>query len=274
MIISYKEIIINHAIIYHFLKWVPFFFSFFFFLSCQLYNHRKTAGYQVEEIKKPTIYRLTISGENTSEREEAVFIVHGILIDKDLPPVIVTKLVFFPVYFLTIFTIFYIFISQTRNDQGRIQKFAAIARQYIALTGLNLDLFDDALEGLARVHRFFEDSLPPNSIESFQLPTIEGSSVLASHTRYFTPRRNSLSLILENFGPGVDPNGVLEYLKGSNFVHTEDNVVQYLGEKESKNGTSCVINFEIMLTMKFTNSNFKVITILIPLAFREEILSK
>jgi hypothetical protein len=133
-----------------------------------------------------------------------------------------------------------------------------------------LDLFNETLEGLARVHRFFEDSLPVNSLESFQLPTMEGFSVLASHTRYLTSRRNSISPILQSFGPGVDPNGDLEFLKGNNFVHTEDNFVQYLGENKKDNETSCVIYFEKMFTIKFSNLNFKAIATLVLLGFRRE----
>ena len=36
-------------------------------------------------------YRLAILTENPTDVEEAIFIVHGIILDKDLPPLDLTK---------------------------------------------------------------------------------------------------------------------------------------------------------------------------------------
>jgi hypothetical protein len=69
--------------------------------------------------------------------------------------------------------------------------------------------------------------------------TIDDSAAMACYTRYFLRSRSCKSLTPRQFGPGVDPNGDLEKLQGSLYVHTEDNAVQYLGEKpEKKEGKS------------------------------------
>jgi hypothetical protein len=138
------------------------------------------------------------------------------------------------------------------------------------LTGLNLEFFDSTLEGLARVHRFFQDSLPIDTLEPFQIPTTEGFSVLSSHTRYLSPRRNFCSPIIRTFGPNIDPNGDLESLKGHNYVHTEDNIVQYLGEKNNNNETSCVIILENIFVVISSIPNLEVITTLILSDFKKE----
>jgi hypothetical protein len=104
-----------------------------------------------------------------------------------------------------------------------------------------LDLFDKTLEGLARVHRCFGDLLPDGNLERIQAVSIDGSTALACHTRYFTARRSSHFIDQQPFGPGVDPNGYLENLRGDAYIHTQDNVVQYLGKKEIESGTSYVI---------------------------------
>jgi hypothetical protein len=156
------------------------------------------------------------------------------------------------------------------NDPRRSQKFAAVARQHVALTGLNLEFFNDTLEGLARVHRFFQDSLPFDALEPFQIPTTDGFSILTSHTRYFTPRRNCCSPIIRTFGPNIDPNGDLESLKGHNYVHTEDNIVQYLYEKKTSNETSCVIILEKFFVEIYSIPNLEVITTLTLSGFKRE----
>ena len=97
---------------------------------------------------------------------------------------------------------------------------------------------------------------------------MNGFAALGSHTRYFTSRRNCYSPIVQNFGPGVDPNGELEKLKGSNFVHTIDNIVQYLGEKQSDSGTSYVI-FDFILFMNIQTRNFQSYYDLNPVRFQK-----
>ena len=111
----------------------------------------------------------------------------------------------------------------------------------MALAGFELESFKKTLAALERVHRHFEDVLPVGDLEALQPVSIGGLAALACHTRYFTPRRNCLTADHQPFGPGIDPNGTLEGLKGAAYVHTEDNVVQYLGIKRCEDG----IRYEI-----------------------------
>jgi hypothetical protein len=95
---------------------------------------------------------------------------------------------------------------------------------------LHVEEFNKALEGLARVHNYFADSLPRNKFERLEPLSIGGELSMACHTRYFQARRQCPSAIPFPFGLGVDPNGDLERMMGCSYMHTEDNVVQYLGK--------------------------------------------
>jgi hypothetical protein len=114
-------------------------------------------------------------------------------------------------------------------------------RQYVAITGLDMDSFDITLDGFAKVYCFFRNTLPHDRMEDFHPVSMGGYTALACHTRYFTLRRNCYSAVQKPFGPGVDPNGDLEHLKGDAHVHTEDNIVQYLGVKQTDDGSLYVI---------------------------------
>jgi len=100
----------------------------------------------------------------------------------------------------------------------------------VAITGLNLEDFNKTLEGVGKVHRYFEDTLS-NTLEPMVPLVIDDYLAIAAHTRYFLPAVDCKSLTPCTFGPGIDPNGDLKKLGGTSFVHTEHNVVQYLGRK-------------------------------------------
>lgn len=82
--------------------------------------------------------------------------------------------------------------------------------------------------------------LPIDELEDFQPLSIDGTAAMACHTRYFTSRRSCQSAVPQSFGLGIDPDGTLESLKGQTFIHTEDNVVQYLGTKTTGGESSYV----------------------------------
>ena len=110
-------------------------------------------------------------------------------------------------------------------------RLAGFIRQYVAITGLNIADFNKTLEGIGKIHRLFGDALPDITLEPMVPLLIHDHLAMACHTRYFLPSRLCISLNPHPFGPGVDPNGDLEKLKGTSYVHTEDNVVQYLGKR-------------------------------------------
>lgn len=123
------------------------------------------------------------------------------------------------------------YISQIFKDERSRNRYAGFVRQYVAITGLNIEDFNKVLDGLGKVHSFFEDSLPNKCLQPMVPLIIEENVAMACHTRYFHPTRYSSSTPAHPFGPGVDPDGDLERLQGTSYIHTEDNAVQYLGKK-------------------------------------------
>ena len=101
----------------------------------------------------------------------------------------------------------------------------------MAITGLNLEDFNKMLEGVGKIHRYFEDALPNRSLGPMEPLLIHDNLALAAYTRYFLPAIDCRSSTPCTFGPGVDPDGDLVKLGGTSYVHTEHNVVQYLGRR-------------------------------------------
>ena len=117
------------------------------------------------------------------------------------------------------------------QDQRKTNRYAGIIQQYVAVSGLNIEEFNKILDGLGKIHGFFGDSLPNKRLQPISPLVIEDNVAVACHTRYFSSARYCRSATAHPFGPGVDPNGELEKLQGTSFIHTEDNAVQYMGKK-------------------------------------------
>jgi len=110
-------------------------------------------------------------------------------------------------------------------------RYATVIRQYVAITGLNLEAFQKTLEGQEKIHAFFQDSLPNQTLQPTSSISFHKNLAMACYTRYFQSTTIYRPLFPHPFGPGVDPNGDLNRLRGDTYMHIEDNVVQYLGRK-------------------------------------------
>ena len=171
--------------------------------------------------------------------EEATFLTHGIILKKELPPIEVKR---YGACFLFLFSIrmykfFVVNFSRCLHDERSKNRYAGIIRQYVAISGLNIEVFNQLLDGLGKIHRFFKDSLPNKRLQPMIPLVIEDNVAMVCHTRYFHPTRYCRSATALLFGPGVDPKGYLEQLQGTSYIHTKDNVVQYLGKKSDEGGT-------------------------------------
>ena len=60
--------------------------------------------------------------------------------------------------------------------------------------------------------------------------------------RYFTPRQNALQDRQVAFSASVDPDHILTDAMGDQFVHVEDNQVEYYEARKESGGTKYVIN--------------------------------
>jgi hypothetical protein len=72
----------------------------------------------------------------------------------------------------------------------------------------------------------------------------EGHTAVDITARYFSSRNSVPNEQGQEFGPGVDPNGVLSTIRGQDLIHGQDNKVQYLKEYKNDLGeTRLVITF-------------------------------
>lgn len=124
-----------------------------------------------------------------------------------------------------------VYFSRFLRDEQSRNHYAGVIRQYVAITGLNVEDFNKILEGLGRIHRHFEDSLPNDNFQPVAPLIIDDNITMACHTRYFNAIRHCRSAVAYPLGADVDPNGELEHLRGTSHIHTEDNAVQYLGKR-------------------------------------------
>ncbi|EAU84994.1 hypothetical protein CC1G_04090 [Coprinopsis cinerea okayama7 len=137
------------------------------------------------------------------EETELHFKFFGVLCDRNLPP-----LTHVP----------------RRRDAGTIRNL----RQHVRITGLGDEHFQRVADSVFSAQTLFCDSLggprqvtPPSSLP------YEGFTTIDAHARYFTDRTANPFESHQPFLPGVDPNNILESLRGEKFIHTMDNQVEY-----------------------------------------------
>jgi hypothetical protein len=101
-------------------------------------------------------------------------------------------------------------------------------RQNVKITGFGEDQFKQALTELEAVHLKMSNSFPDGRLETFQPAMFGAHFAIEANTRYFN-HRNTISADVQqvDFLDGFDPEGMLVRMTGNDFVHTEDNRVDY-----------------------------------------------
>ena len=84
-------------------------------------------------------------------------------------------------YALRVFQQFFFFSSCPLRDKRSKHCYANCIHQYIALTGLNLEQFHKMLDGLSKVHSYFEDLLTDYKIEPVEPLTIYDNVTMACY---------------------------------------------------------------------------------------------
>ncbi|KAK7019645.1 hypothetical protein VNI00_018030 [Paramarasmius palmivorus] len=165
----------------------------------QIYSTRTASG---------QAWHLTNASNDLEIGDEAVFTIQGIISQCDLPPVV--------------------------RPYGKSVSPKHL-RQRVLLTGLNTATFSHALEGLARVDNILRlnirDDAPPRITA-----LVQGYPALEITNRYFTSKRMASEEDHLSFANDIDPNGILEQLRGDSLVHTSDNAVQYFQRLTANGG--------------------------------------
>ncbi|KAF4573277.1 hypothetical protein EYR36_007788 [Pleurotus pulmonarius] len=109
------------------------------------------------------------------------------------------------------------------------------ARQHVTLSGLGTQGFSNGVDSLRELSdhlaHFFEEGCWMGWAPSDHL----GFPALEANSRYYTLRSSQLFPNDQPFPKDVDPRGFLERGKGTEFVYTEDNLVEFWKYNEDEN---------------------------------------
>lgn len=105
----------------------------------------------------------------------------------------------------------------------------------MTITGLGSKSFDSGMDNIVKAYMRFINHFPEDKVEHWQPSTLYPYAAIDVSSRYFTERKVAPQEENIPFGPMVDPNGVLAGLQGSEYIHGQDNYVEYM-EMQTKNG--------------------------------------
>jgi hypothetical protein len=100
-------------------------------------------------------------------------------------------------------------------------------RQSVMLTGLSSPKFNDAIQSIRTIEDMFRRQVVDGNLEMWVPSSFQGHPSIDVNNRYFTPRQHALQDNHISFSPTIDPDNILTKAMGEDFVHTEDNEIEY-----------------------------------------------
>jgi len=110
-------------------------------------------------------------------------------------------------------------------------------RQSVSLTGLGLDAFEKGVGFMEKIFIEFFNRVPEGQLAIWQPNITKDGTIIDTYAKYFTQQRGMFKSAGVAFASKVDPEGVLQGLCDNEFVHTEDNSVQYLTHSYEHGGS-------------------------------------
>ena len=110
-------------------------------------------------------------------------------------------------------------------------------RQSLMLTGLSSPKFDDAVLSVQAIGDIFQQQVGDGSMEVWVPSAFQGHPSINVGNQYFTPSQHALQDCQVSFSPVIDPDNILSEAMGGDFVHTEDNEVEYYEARKEGRGT-------------------------------------
>ena len=96
------------------------------------------------------------------------------------------------------------------------------------LTGLSSPKFNDAVQSMHTIEDIFQrQAVLDGNMEVWVQSAFQGQPSIDVGNRYFTPRQHALQDRQISFSTAIDPDIILSEAMGEEFVHTEDNEVEY-----------------------------------------------
>jgi hypothetical protein len=110
-------------------------------------------------------------------------------------------------------------------------------RQSVMLTGLSSPIFDEAISSVYEIQDMFRRIAANGTIEEWAPSYFQEHVSIDAGNRYFTPRKYALQDQQVDFGASVDPHNILSEAMGDQFVHVEENHVEYYEARKENGGT-------------------------------------
>ena len=105
------------------------------------------------------------------------------------------------------------------------------------LTGLSSPKFNDAVLSMRAIEDIFRRQAVDGTMEVWVPSAFQGHQSIDVGNRYFTPSQHALQDRQISFSPAIDPENILSEAMGEEFVHTEDNEVEYYEAHKEARGT-------------------------------------
>jgi hypothetical protein len=95
------------------------------------------------------------------------------------------------------------------------------------LMGLSSPKFNNAVQSIQAIEDIFRRQVVEGNMELWVPSSFQGHPSIDVGNRYFTPRQHALQDRQISFRQAIDPDNILFEAMGEEFVHTEDNEVEY-----------------------------------------------
>lgn len=163
-------------------------------------------------------WKLGVKESEDSEIEEVLLRIQGVVCNRELPPIRFP----FKVYVLISQPVATTYSYRSRQPNRRLY-----LRQSMMLTGLSSPKFNDAILSIHAIEDIFRRQVADRGMEVWVSSAFQGHASIDVGNRYFTPHQHALQDRHISFSPAIDPDNILSEAMGEEFVHTEDNDVEY-----------------------------------------------
>ena len=110
--------------------------------------------------------------------------------------------------------------------------------QSVTLTGLSSTKFNDAVASIRAIEDMFQQLIATGRMDEWVPSNFKGHTTIDLNNRYFTSAHDTPQQDEQiPFSIAVDPDHLLSMAMGNDFIHTEDNEVEYYEAHRNTQGT-------------------------------------
>lgn len=100
-------------------------------------------------------------------------------------------------------------------------------RQGVQITGISSATFKSIVAELEQIHTVFERYFSPGTLRPWVAGSFQEHAAIDISNRYLTPVKDAAGIKSVVPPPEIDPQRILQQIKGSEFIHCTENEVLY-----------------------------------------------